>query len=182
MGKPTLKVMNRSGWAGDGARPTQEEIKTMTNDCTTCPIGKTCEGNPNHEQPMLPPGAYEEAGHQEVMDAIRAKLNAMDDDDKMHFLQEAFDDAFVYEILEGGASQLWQRGYSYADGKVTFGGDPYKVTRKISYETLQANRARHRKSSDNILMPVMFSRRQGGSQGVSDDSPEQPLLPPSIGR
>lgn len=82
-----------------------------------------------------------EQGFREVMQIIQTKLDRMDDDLKVHFLTEVFEDHFVYEIRgrDGTMAEpsLWRRSYTVnADDSIEFTGEPEPVRRQIEFVVL----------------------------------------------
>ncbi len=83
-------------------------------------------------------------GFGEIREAIRSKLDAMDNAVKIFFLEEIFDDVFIYRVESredgAGPSVLLKRGYQInQDGVATFTGDPIPVVRKIEYTEKQTS-------------------------------------------
>lgn len=81
-------------------------------------------------------------GYVERMEQLRAKLSAMDSEDVIHFMVEAYDDSFIYEKLERGVagSELYKQDYEVnSDGSVNFSGRSVPVTRKVEYVTNNAS-------------------------------------------
>lgn len=80
-----------------------------------------------------------DVGYRQKIESIQGKLDRMDDDVKMHFLQDVFDDYFVYEIRgrAGGTyngSGIYKRSYTVdANGAVEFTGEPREVHREVQY-------------------------------------------------
>jgi len=89
-----------------------------------------------------------EQGYREVLTAIQAKLDRMDDDAKVHFLTEVYEDNFVYEVrgrdsVGAPTPAFYKREYSVDDnGAVEFTGEAQQVTRKIEYVTVQKGMVR----------------------------------------
>ena len=76
--------------------------------------------------------------YDQIISTIRTKLDRMDDDLKIHFLEEVFDDFFVYRIQSraglGGEDTLYKRSYNVnTDESVEFTGEPTSVIRKVEY-------------------------------------------------
>ncbi len=75
----------------------------------------------------------------ERIDAVRQKLGRMDDDVKIHFLNEIYDKYFIYEVSGRNGAQyngagLYRRDYTVnKDGTVEFTGEPISVRREINY-------------------------------------------------
>ena len=82
-----------------------------------------------------------EQGYKEIITALQSKLDRMDDDVKIHFLQEVYDNYCIYEIrsrAEGGGNSLYRRSYQKnSDGSIEFTGEPAAVQRKVEYVTMQ---------------------------------------------
>lgn len=79
-------------------------------------------------------------GYRELFESLRSQLDAMDTNNRVHYLQEVYDDdTFVYSVrgMEGGET-LYKRGYTVGDnGVVSFGEDPpVEVRRKVEYVTM----------------------------------------------
>lgn len=81
-----------------------------------------------------------EMSHDEIRDAIRAKLNETVAEKQQAWPMEVYDDYVIYEIdtfgepSVGGGVDLFKRDYSIDDkGNVTLGSEVIKVEREISY-------------------------------------------------
>lgn len=87
-------------------------------------------------------------GFKEITGGIRSKLEAMDDDVKSYFLEEVFDDYFIYKVVRGteGLSShlLFKRFYKTdKNGAIEFTGDPIHAIRNVEYveaQNLQTNK------------------------------------------
>lgn len=79
-----------------------------------------------------------EQGYAELLNAIRSKLDSMDNAMKQYFLQEVYDDRVVYAVHTDGGSTLYQQDYSVNDSnEVSFAGDPVEVRRNVEYVTMK---------------------------------------------
>ena len=82
-----------------------------------------------------------EQGYKEIISTLQSKLDRMDDDVKMHFLQEVYDDYCIYEVrsrADGGGNSLYRRNYRKAqDNSIEFTGESVAVQRKVEYVTMQ---------------------------------------------
>lgn len=77
----------------------------------------------------------EDPSYNKVISVIQGKLDNMDTDTRIHYLQEAYDGYFVYEVRHNGESTLLQRDYTVnEDGSIEFEGEPTEVTREIIYK------------------------------------------------
>lgn len=72
-------------------------------------------------------------GYKELIQTIQRKLDIMDTENVTHFLQEVFEDNFVYEIRGGDNSGFYKRTYSNTNGQIEFTGDPVAVRRKTEF-------------------------------------------------
>jgi hypothetical protein len=80
-----------------------------------------------------------EQGFRELVQNAQAKLDRMDDDMKIHFLQEIYNDYMVYEIRRRngdgqGGVELYRRDYEVNNNnEIEFTGDPQRVRREVEY-------------------------------------------------
>jgi hypothetical protein len=77
-----------------------------------------------------------ELGYRERMSKVQSVLDAMDNNDKMHFLQEVYDDTVVYEVMtrQGGPPLLYRQTYEVNDkGEVMLTGVATSVIRQVSF-------------------------------------------------
>jgi len=84
-----------------------------------------------------------EQGYREIAQTLQTKLDGLDNDIKVHFLTEVFDDYFVYEVRnrERGDSTLYKRDYTVVNNSVEFGdADPVEVRRSVEYVTFSMRR------------------------------------------
>ena len=76
-------------------------------------------------------------GYLELVQSVQRKLDAMDSDTKLHFLEELFDDGtFVYRIAtaDNAPARYYRRGYSVGEqGQVEFDDTPIQVKRQVTY-------------------------------------------------
>lgn len=79
-------------------------------------------------------------GYRELLQSLQSELDSMDTSDRVHYLQEVYEDYFIYAIhTQNGGETLYKRGYSVSDnGEIDFGdSSPVEVRRKIEYVTMQ---------------------------------------------
>lgn len=83
-----------------------------------------------------------EQGYRELMDSVRSKLDAMDNDLRMYFLVELYEDRVIYAVRGNEGSQtLYQQGYEVNDkSEISFTGDPVEVRQKVEYVTNKMRR------------------------------------------
>ena len=93
-------------------------------------------------------------GYKEVVDAVRSKLDSMDSENSIYFLQEVYDDTVIYEVrLRVGGSRLFKQGYTFNNGAVELQGSPEEVQRKVEYIAV-ANSSRFRRTKFNVNKEV----------------------------
>ncbi|MFP4018068.1 MAG: DUF2213 domain-containing protein [Bacteroidales bacterium] len=93
-----------------------------------------------------------ETGFAETLSKVSTYLDSMDNDMRMHFLEELYDDRVIYRVRnrESGSSTLYQQNYSIGeDGKVEFNGDPKEVRKEVSYQTMSSGKFRRTKFNNN---------------------------------
>ena len=84
-----------------------------------------------------------ETGFREIMTNIQQKLDQLDNDIRVHFLEELFDGNFIYRIhsRESGETSYFRRTYAVQpDGSVDFTGDPVQVRKDVTFQTLEAKK------------------------------------------
>jgi len=76
-------------------------------------------------------------GFREVTGKIQQQLDAMDNDYKIHFLEEVYDDGtMIYRVenRESNSTKLYRRGYSVNDdGSIGFEDEPAEVNKQVNY-------------------------------------------------
>ena len=98
---------------------------------------------------VVTPIANNEQGYQMLIQSIQAKLDSMDNDFKMHYLQEVYEDSFVFKVSKRDeGSVLYKYGYQVNDDEsIEFVGDPVEVRKKTEYVTMSF--VRTKKSNNN---------------------------------
>lgn len=77
-----------------------------------------------------------EASFGQIMSLVQDKLNSMDKEGNYNYLEELYDNFFVYCVVNSMTRDrtLYKLNYHMmADGKVEFSGDPVKVRREVSF-------------------------------------------------
>jgi len=120
-----------------------------------------------------------EMGFREISQNIQTKLDRMDDDSKVHYLEETFDDHFIYRIAprSGGPvdEALYSRGYqTAADGSIEFTGEAQPVVKKVEYVTANINA--NQKDGETMKNPCCPEKvkaliAMAGSQWTEADEP-----------
>lgn len=78
-------------------------------------------------------------GYHEVGRKIQQKLDAMDTDSRIHYLEEVYEDYFIYAV-DGRerTREYYRRGYTTnEDDSVEFGTEPVQVRKNVEYVQLQ---------------------------------------------
>lgn len=98
--------------------------------------------------------AVNEMGFREISQTIQTKLDRMDDDTKLHYLEEVFPDYFVYRVSMrgGGDDAMFRRGYSTGtDGTVEFTGEALPVVKKVEYVNANTEIGANQKKGDESM-------------------------------
>ena len=75
-------------------------------------------------------------GYKALVDSARQKLDSMDSENSMYFLQEVYPEFLVYEVrLCVGGTKLYKQEYTY-NGNIELKGNPAEVRRNVEYVTL----------------------------------------------
>jgi len=87
-----------------------------------------------------------EQGYRELTELLQTKLNALDNDERVYYLQEVYSDYFIYAVhaRERGETTLFKRGYSMTNNEVTWDEAPVEVRKKIEYVTMSQGMVRAR--------------------------------------
>lgn len=81
-----------------------------------------------------------DSGYRELVDAARSKMDTMDSEDVIHFLEEVFDDYIVYKTHQRlGGVKFYKQGYKFENGTFELTGNPQQVQRKVEYVLVQGS-------------------------------------------
>lgn len=79
-------------------------------------------------------------GFMEIMNALRGKVDAMDNDNIIHFIHEVYSDSLIYEARQRvGGAKLYKQEYQLNNGTVDFIGNPVEVQKKVEYINSNSN-------------------------------------------
>jgi len=109
------------------------------------------------EKGYLPKFITNEQGFREIMSSIQQKLDQLDNNVRVHFLEDVFDGNFVYRVVnnETQESMTFRRDYVVnADGSIEFKGDPTEVRKEVSF--VNVNTSIQRTKFNNV------SNKKGG--------------------
>ncbi len=78
-------------------------------------------------------------GYLDLVNAARQKVDAMDTNDSVHYLQDVFDSYIVYEVRQRiGGSRMFKQNYQLNNGNFELTGNPVEVRKSVEYT--QVNR------------------------------------------
>ena len=85
---------------------------------------------------------YVNAGYKALVNMIASKLDSLDNAERYHFLEDVYEDYFVYRVERRNApSEFFKRSYEYNESNQTleFGSDPEQVRKVIDYQTVNTD-------------------------------------------
>jgi hypothetical protein len=91
-------------------------------------------------------------GYTELAHVIQRRLDSMDENGKLHYLQELYETDFIYRIEQRNDNAMYyrQRYTVPEEGAVDFVGDPTRVQRKVEYvEMVEQNKFKNQNSMAN---------------------------------
>lgn len=79
-----------------------------------------------------------EQGYRELTGLLQTKLNAMDNDERVYYLEEVYADHFIYSVHSRGPGgiTLFKRGYSLTSNEVEWDETPVEVRKTVDYVTM----------------------------------------------
>ncbi|KKM63751.1 hypothetical protein LCGC14_1508310 [marine sediment metagenome] len=106
--------------------------------------GPTVEEKEKKEKvnPRLEQLFVNETGFREIGMNIQRQLDAMDNNVKMHFLEEIFDNTYIFRVSNhsDNTSTYFRQSYSVNDsGEVELGDNATEVRKQVTFETLEQN-------------------------------------------
>lgn len=108
------------------------------------------------------------AGMMERLQKIHEKLNSMDNEMRVYFLEELYDDELVYRVMhrEQPGDKLYKQNYSISGATVELTGEPVEVRREVEYVTMQREKEDDtpNQSSNNL-------QTEGGKMSKEQTSP-----------
>jgi len=76
-------------------------------------------------------------GYKALVDAARQKLDGMDSENSVHYLEEVYPEFVIYTVrLRVGGTKLYKQGYAFDGGAIELQGNPTEVKRKVEYVTM----------------------------------------------
>lgn len=119
-----------------------------------------------------------ETGYAEVMDKLRQKVDGMDNDQRVYFLVEVFEDSFIYRSTpreaRGQPERMYKQEYSIGENQqIEFVGEPVEVRREVEYVTMEATTMRRTKGKP---AEISINQEKEGGNTMSDVSEKSPCL------
>jgi hypothetical protein len=89
-----------------------------------------------------------EQGYRELTEILQTKLFALDNERYSYYLQEVYNDSFVYAVhsRERGDTTLYKRGYSMKDNEIVWDETPVEVRKKTEYVAMSSSMVRTKMS------------------------------------
>lgn len=73
-------------------------------------------------------------GYREVTRLIQDKLNTRDNSERTYYLEEVYDDEFIFRVETAGKRALFRNGYTISEaGVLEIGNGPVEVSRRVEY-------------------------------------------------
>lgn len=106
-----------------------------------------------------------EAGFREISQNLQSKLDALDNDMRIHYLEEVYDDYLVYRVQnrESGEATLYRRDYQVAnDGEISLDDNTVQVRKQVSY--VEVNNSENNTTETNDTNSINVKSKKGGSK------------------
>lgn len=119
-----------------------------------------------------------ETGYVEVMEKLRQKVDAMDNEQRVYFLVEVFEDNFIYRSAPreapGQPERMYKQEYSIGENQqVEFVGDPVEVRREVEYVTMETTTMRRTKGKP---AEISINHQNQGGSSMKDEKEKSPCL------
>ena len=100
-----------------------------------------------------------EQGYRELTGLLQTKLNAMDNDERVYYLEEVYADHFIYSVHSRGPGgiTLFKRGYSLTNNEVAWDETPVEVRKTVDYVTM----------SGMIRTKASINKQKGGTMSTN---------------
>lgn len=115
-----------------------KKLKTLSNDLL--------------KEGAVPHFISNDTGFREIMQNVQQKLDQLDNEIRIHFLDELFEDNFVYRVhnRETSETSYFKRNYTVQnDGSIEFTSDPVQVRKDISFIEMESGKMKRNKFSTN---------------------------------
>ena len=100
------------------------------------------------------------ASYNEIVDALRRKIDSLDSDSMIHYVQDVYEDTLVYEVrMRVGGVKFYKQAYTYNNGTVELIGEPHEVHKKVEYISVNNNLKEETKmSTEKKCTPCVLER------------------------
>ena len=116
-------------------------------------------------------------GFREVTSKIQQQLDAMDNDYKIHFLEEVYDDGtMIYRVenRESNSTKLYKRGYSVNDdGSIDFEDEPVEVNKQVNYVEVTGPQNQEQNTNQNTEKEADMGEKNTEQQNQQGCCPEK---------
>ena len=111
---------------------------------------KASESPQTKEHPLTANQVSE--GYSQLLEKVQRKLDSMDDDLRIHFLEELYENEVVYRIRnkDSNEEKFYMRPYSVnEDGSVNFDEEPEQVRKEVDYVPIQQQQQQSDSQTNN---------------------------------
>lgn len=125
---------------------------------------KTLSGKELLKEGVLTHIVSNETGFREIMQNVQQKLDQLDNDIRVHYLEDLFEDNFVYRVhsRESGETSYYQRDYTVkVDGSIDFTGEPVQVRKDVSFIEMESGKRKRTKFSNNDKIENSMEQSKG---------------------
>lgn len=101
-------------------------------------------------------------GYTELAGIIQRRLDNMDNGEKTHWLQELYENEFIYRVDQRDNNAMYFRQpYSVPEeGTVSFEGEPTRVQRKVEYVEVTQNNQNHESKNEESMKKKQVNNNQ----------------------
>lgn len=129
----------------DGCGVRNENGRQTPMERTRYPGQNNQNQNQGKEHP-LQANQNQNQGYRELVYSMQSKLDGMDSEIRIHFLEELFDEYLVYRVAnrETGDETYYRRPYSLnQDGTIEFQGEPEPVRKQVEFVPVQQQQSQN---------------------------------------
>lgn len=138
--------------------------KTKTKNMSKTKISKVEHVNALLEQGFVLTPVSNEAGYREIMQKVQGQLNTMDNGMKYHYLEDLFDDTFVYRVSSNNNQPdcYYKQAYTLAaNDSVEFTDSPVMVRKETSFVAMKLSRTKiNQTKTENKMTRKLNSNKE----------------------
>jgi hypothetical protein len=150
------------------------------------PSNNSCCSDPTyafknlHRQGVKAEFISNEAGYHTIAEKIQRKLDRMDREGMIHWLEELYEEYFIYRVSEDSVGKYYRRAYNLDQaGNVTFGAQVIEIRKEVNYipidsgiENNQNNSQMKNKKVDALIAnsATRFTEEDRGTLEAMDES------------